>query len=155
MFEEISEFDNPRQSLEEFLLQVKRLLVAIAFEEYLARFQSPEGEGLRFEGEDLALYQNALHEYMDSREFERLLLLVSEIPSYVLEAHGLQGQQLLLKRHGVRRNEQRFLARPGGRIFRKFFQTIDVLLDSILAAVPAGTALSELKDFAGLLPDDE
>ena len=79
-------------------------------------------------------------EYLESNEFERLLELVRQLTGERLTRHGLSGDQLQMKREMVRVRERRFFERPGARMFRRFVQAIDVVLESILSATGAGTA---------------
>lgn len=151
MFEEMPFHDDDRGALADFVARVFDLIAAIAYDEYFERFDYP-GDPIRFEDDDLALYRAAVDEFRDSGYLDRLFGLIAEMSTDVIVLHGLGGRQLQAKRVMVQRGEQRFLARPSGRLFRRFLQGIDVLLDSLLSAVPAGTALSELKDMAGLLP---
>ena len=150
MFEEIIQYDDDRDALVDFLIQVKRFIWAVAFDRYL-----DQHEWASFEGDDLKLFQDAALEYRESGNFELIIARVRQMSDRRLALHGLTARQLFAKRTMIRRSEQRFLDRPSGRLFRRFLQAVDVLLDSILNAVPAGTALSELKDMAGLLPKTE
>ena len=152
MFEDVGEFEDSRESLVEFLFQVKQLLIHIAFERYFERIEWRPGQGLSFEERHLALYQDAMREYMDSGRFEILINNVREMDGEALVAGGLGGAQLLVKREAVRVTERRFLANPVRGLFRRLLQAVDVLLKSILDATGAGSALEELKEVAGLLP---
>ncbi|HEY1145650.1 MAG TPA: hypothetical protein VGE84_04850, partial [Allosphingosinicella sp.] len=111
-----------------------------------------DDDSLVFEDVHLELYRRAVGAYLESGEYDRLLALVHQLAGESLTRHGLFGDQLRMKREMVRVSERRFLDRPGARLFRRFVQAIDVLLESILSATGAGSALSELKEAAGLLP---
>lgn len=150
MFEEIIQREDDREALVDFLIQVKRFIWSIAFDHYLDQY-----EWASFEDDDLTVFQEAALEYRESGNFELLISRVIQMSDRRLALHGLTTRQLFAKRTMIRRGEQRFLDRPSGRLFRRLLQAVDVLLDSILNAVPAGTALSELKDMAGLLPKTE
>lgn len=152
MFEEIGDYEDSRESLLEFLVQVKRLLIEIAFERYFDRLEWLPHRGLILEERHGELYRAALREYMDSRRFEMLLGAVRELDDERITASGLSGAQLFVKRETVRVTERRFLARPTAGLFRRFLQAVDNLLKSILDATGAGSALEELKEVAGLLP---
>ena len=152
MFEEIGQYADERESLAEFLSQLKQLLLHIAFERYFERFAYPADDGLVLAPLPGAHYQRALSEYLGSGEYERLLDLVRALAAAQMTRHGLAGAQLGIKRETIRLTEQRFVAHPSGRLFRRLLQALDVLLDSILAATGGGSALKELKDTAGLLP---
>ena len=153
MFEEIGAYENSRDSIEEFLTQVKRLLIYIAFEGYLESIRWRGTQGLVLQGRHLELYREAMREYIGSRGFETLLEAVRGMPEESLVAGGLSGAQLFVKRETVRVVERRFLRNPTAGLFRRFLQAIDTLLKSILDATGAGSALEELKEIAGLLPE--
>jgi hypothetical protein len=61
--------------------------------------------------------------------------------------HGLNGQQLRFKLAVIRFFHQRYIAIGGRRLLKKLLDIIDDLLDSILEAIGAGGAISEIKDF--------
>jgi hypothetical protein len=153
MFEEIGHFDDSRDSLVEFLGQVKQFIMQIAFERYLYRVNWRSERALVFDAEHLRLYADAVREYRDSGRFETLLEAVRDLSDDAIEAGGLGGAQLFLKRETVRVSERRFLARPFRGLFKRLLEAIDVLLKSIIGATGAGSALEELKDLAGLLPE--
>jgi hypothetical protein len=155
MFEEISDFQDSRDSLAEFLMQVKQLLIFIAFEGYLDRIEWRPARGLALRGRHLELYRDAMREYMDSERFEALLEAVRGLEDERIVASGLSGAQLFVKRETVRVSERRFLRSPTAGLFRRFLQAADNLLKSILDATGAGSALEELKEVAGLLPEPQ
>jgi len=152
MFENVGQFEDERDALEQFILHTKQFLLHIAFEHYFEKFTYSDGDAILFEPLHRAQYQRALSEYMGSGELERLIRQVHGLTQAQLAHHGLTGAQLGIKREIVRLSEQRFAAQPSGRLFRRLLKAVDLLLDSILAAAGGSTALRELKEAAGLLP---
>ncbi|WP_116131221.1 hypothetical protein [Tropicimonas sp. IMCC34043] len=88
---------------------------------------------------------------------ERLPVHASEVETKILELtddqiqrHGLAGPELTFKFAVI---DEAYLAGRGGWSFfgwRRLIDALDVLLNSILSATGAGTAISEIKDYIGL-----
>lgn len=80
------------------------------------------------------------------QEFDRVATEVAELGPGQLRAHGLHGAQLRFKMATVAHWSSRILL-PGSRpLIRRILDAIDTLLDSIIEAIPGGTAAKELKD---------
>lgn len=153
MFEVINEHEDPRESLVEFLFQVKSFLIRIAFERYFESIQWRSWRQVYVPQGLLENYRLAISEYRESGQFELLIEAVRGLDEGALSRGGLSGAQLFLKRETVRVKERRFLRWPRLGIFRRMVQAIDVPLGSILDAAGVGSALEELKEIAGLLPE--
>ncbi len=67
-----------------------------------------------------------------------------------IRAHGLAGAQLRFKLNVINRHFLNPARGFGAAGFRKLLEALDVLLESLLSAIPAGTAVSEMKDYIGL-----
>ena len=78
--------------------------------------------------------------------FDALGDAVSGLNSDQVQSHGLAGHQLDFKLATVRHWAGRFHDDPDVGILRRLLDAIDNLLDSLLDAIGAGSALSELKD---------
>lgn len=68
------------------------------------------------------------------------------LPADRILNHGLAGAQLDFKLATVRYWANRFQGNVAGFVFRRLLDSIDTLLDSLLAAMGVGSSLTELKD---------
>ena len=79
--------------------------------------------------------------------FDELPEAVAALHPRQVVLHGLAGAQLRFKLATVRYWAERFLGDGGnGFVLRRLLDSIDTLLDSLLAATGAGSSLKELKD---------
>ena len=99
-----------------------------------------------------SLFAAELHEPMRRAwdeavtEFAAVERGVSDLPADQIARSGLGGAQLRFKLAAVAWRTRLFRNRPASGLLRRLLDAIDTLLDSILAAVPGGTAVSEIKD---------
>ena len=107
-------------------------------------------EGQEYRG----LFADDLHRDMEAAwndavagfgEFPRA---VAALQPEEVDRHGLAGPQLRFKLATVRYWTERFQGggENAGFVLRRLLDAIDTLLDSLLAAVGAGSSLKELKD---------
>jgi hypothetical protein len=127
-----------REKLREFLVWLREFLGELV------------ETGRAFDEEDLfyvrlrAPMQEAWREAQP--EYDRVLASLPDTSDTELIRHGLGGFQLTFKLETIRelfRSVKRAASRRG---VRRLLEAIDTLLDSILSATNAGSALSELKD---------
>jgi|SRR6185295_290092 len=64
----------------------------------------------------------------------------------VLQEHGLEGAQLKFKFLTVKKRFQEFWERGGREVLKWLLEAIDNVLDSILDAIGAGSAVKEIKE---------
>lgn len=79
--------------------------------------------------------------------FERVVKSIAELDDERIDRHGLKGAQLSFKLQAVSRRNRTFVVRGGVTAFHRIIKSIDTLLESILSATSAGTAISEIKDY--------
>jgi hypothetical protein len=139
---------NERERIQQFLNDVYRLLADI-----VETGQDPKGNRLMSDPDVLREVRAAWAE--SGQYFESAHNSVAEVPERRLHAHGLYGNQLGAKFTVTGRHWTRFLSKGGGRLFRKLIDVIDDLLDSILQALGASGAISELKDLVKNATDED
>lgn len=138
--------DNPRNVLEEFIEDVVRFLRMVAFND------EPNWKPI-FRESLIGPMQAATEglNYHSDRARKQIRVLGED----QIRDHGLSGNELRFKlavindAYGASGGIWTF---PG---WRRLIEAIDVLLESILAATGAGTAVSEVKDYIGLSVVDE
>ena len=137
-----------RERIQQFLNDVRALLAAV-----IETGQDPRGNRLIRDPDVLREVRAA---WADSRQyFEAAHRAVAEAPDQRLREHGLYGNQIGAKFTVTGRHWTRFMNIGGGRLFRKLIDVIDDLLDSILQAIGASGAISEIKDLVKNATDDE
>jgi len=139
---------NERERIQQFLNDVYQLLGDV-----IEAGHDPKGNTLISDRDVLREVRAA---WADSGQyFESAHRAVREVPERRLHEHGLYGNQLGAKFTVTGRHWTRFLSRGGGRLFRRLIEVIDDLLDSILQALGASGAISELKDLVKNATDEE
>ncbi len=99
-----------------------------------------------FEQDQIAFLAEVLEEMEEDGHFEQLHELVSNIDFAMVNAHGLYGSQLRWKLSNINFSFTRYIEQRSAALFDRLLSSIDALLDSILAAVPGGSAVKELKE---------
>ncbi|MCB1925512.1 MAG: hypothetical protein KDJ27_17515 [Gammaproteobacteria bacterium] len=99
-----------------------------------------------FEAEQIAYFEEALEEMEGDDHFENLHELVSAMDPRQAFVHGLYGSQARWKYFNINFSLTRFLEQRTAALFERLLSSIDALLDSILGAVPGGSAVKELKE---------
>lgn len=135
----------PRAELVTFVHRVQEFL-----DELVDSNRDPFGNPL-FYPELLELMRGAWGE--GRPEVERVAILIRNAPLDRLGQHGLTGRQLRFKL-GVIGHFNRLYISTGKSYLRKLLEVVDILLKSILEAVGAGGALSELKEYIEKSLDD-
>lgn len=126
------------QKLAEFIRWVEAFLT-----ELVESARSPTGTSL-FAEELLGQMRSAWDDA--GPEFNRLAEATVSIPEGAVRDHGLSGNQLMFKLATVSRLSGLFRRFGTTSILRRLLNAIDTLLNSILSAVPGGSAASEIKD---------
>lgn len=144
--------DNPsldeRERIQQFLKDVQALLAGV-----VETGEDTNGNRLIRDADVLREVRAA---WTDSGQyFQDAHTSVADVPNRRLREHGLYGNQLGAKFTVTGRHWKRFVNIGGGRLFRKLVDVIDDLLDSILQAVGASGAISEIKDLVKNATDDE
>jgi hypothetical protein len=139
---------NERERIQQFLSDVYRLLADV-----VETGRDPNGNTLI---SDRDVQRELRAAWADSGQyFESVHSVVAEVSERSLQEHGLYGNQLGAKFTVTGRHWTRFLSKGGGRLFRKLIEVIDDLLDSILQALGASGAISELKDLVKNATDED
>lgn len=89
--------------------------------------------------------------HLPLEDFHRGIMALSESK---LVSHGLHGTQLkyklaVISHHADAPNQRRII----GSVGRRLIEAIDVLLDSLISALGAGTAVKEIKDMLSAQQD--
>ena len=100
MFENVGQFEDERDALEQFILHTKQFLLHIAFEHYFEKFTYSDGDAILFEPLHRAQYQRALSEYMGSGELERLIRQVAQVQNDLPQLSSLDLSLVLAGAHG-------------------------------------------------------
>ncbi|MBD7923166.1 hypothetical protein [Xanthomonas bonasiae] len=91
--------------------------------------------------------EEAWLELKEHQPLNEVISLISKAPDAKLQAHGLTGTQLRYKLSVLQDLAKRMRrVKFPGRFRPKLVDAIDTILDSLLSAVGAGTALKEIKD---------
>lgn len=99
-----------------------------------------------FEMEQIAFFPEALSEVQRDQHFNRLQNLVAEASVGAISQHGLYGAQLRWKLSNINFHFVRFIEQRSASLLDRLLSSIDTLLDSLLDAVPGGSAVKELKE---------
>lgn len=103
------------------------------------------GEPL-FHAEQIEFLPRVLGEMDRDKHFVRLHEAVAAADPQELERHGLYGAQLKWKLSNINFSLTRFLEQRTAGLLDRLLDSIDALLDSLLGAVPGGSAVKELKE---------
>lgn len=137
--------------LEEFVMQLERLLKSLVFHEKYSNLFYPDM---------LPQMRDAWLEV--EPRFLEYTVMVSKVKPEVLKLHGLTGHQLRFKFDAINFIASRFFKHffNGNNIsitrkwLKKLLEIIDKLFRSLLTAVPGGGAIEEFKDITeSLIPD--
>ena len=91
--------------------------------------------------------KEAWRELKKHQPLDEFVSLIAKAPDTKLRAHGLTGAQLNYKLSVLKDLTERMRrVKFPGRFRAKLVDAIDTILDSLLSAVGAGTALKEIKD---------
>lgn len=96
--------------------------------------------------EQIRFLPDVLDEMDSDEHFIRLRELVQLMENTSILEHGLYGLQLKWKLSNINFSLRRFMEQRTAALFDRLLSSIDALLDSILAAVPGGSAVKELKE---------
>ena len=128
----------------------------VEFIDWLAQFfeevkantgeMNDQAGGPLFEAEQIAYFEEALEEVHDDGHFSDLRSLVKKMSPANARAHGLYGAQLRWKLFNINHSFEGFVRQRTAALFERLLSSIDALLDSILGAVPGGSAVRELKE---------
>ena len=99
-----------------------------------------------FEDDQIRFLPDVLDEMKEEEHFDRLVELVKKIENVSIREHGLHGLQLKWKLSNINFSLRRFIEQRTAAMFDRLLSSIDALLDSILGAVPGGSAVKELKE---------
>lgn len=150
------EFDSnsaDNELLERFVFSVKLMLVTIVNQGYQSLVE--ERTSLRIDPELVASARDALSEFVEQEQFERVLTALRAAERDILSLHGLTGAQLRFKLSGIESKERRFRLIPWIWSLRRLFDAVDNFLKSILTAIGASEAMNELKDAIFAATEDE
>ena len=139
-FPEFRAGDDARKALISFLYAVHDFL-----DELVQSNRDLHGRPLFLE-QLLDAMRQAWQEVNQQEHFPRVANGIGNLSDEQLHNHGLSGRQLTFKLSVIRFFHGRYLS-AGKGILRKFLNIIDDLLKSVLEAVGAGGAISEIKDF--------
>jgi hypothetical protein len=132
--------DNPVPALIAFIRELE-----IFLDELVETNTDPLGHSLFWP----PLYREMRPAWEEARQagyFNSVIESVENISNGEIRRHGLHGQQLRFKLAVVRFYYAQYIS-VGKRVLKKLLSIIDDLLKSILDAVGAGGAISEIKDF--------
>ena len=91
-------------------------------------------------------WEEALPLFPDLMDAIRSTDRPSRLSNEAIVSHGLWGAQLRFKLSVIRYLHDRYLA-SGKRTLRRLLEAIDTLLGSILAALPYGEGIKEIKEY--------
>ena len=121
--------------LEDFLMQLQENL------DEVDQYGNP-----LFEREQIGFMSEALTEIRHDKHFEHLQASVAEADIGALWRHGLYGSQLRWKLFNINFSFRRFIEGHSAELLDRLLSSIDALLESLLGAVPGGSAIKELKE---------
>jgi hypothetical protein len=99
-----------------------------------------------FNAAQIEFLPGVLAEMGQDKHFSRLREAVANADPQALEQHGLYGAQLRWKLSNINFSLARFIEQPTSVLFHRLLDSIDALLDSLVGAVPGGSAVKELKE---------
>lgn len=102
--------------------------------------------GPLFNESQIRFLEEVLEEMENDAHFASLQALVSNMDPNKAFVHGLYGSQLRWKLSNINFSLTGFLEQRTAALFDRLLSSIDALLDSILGAIPGGTAVKELKE---------
>ena len=132
------QFEESKQRLLEFVEQTTGLLDDLHKDKKLFTDLMPT--------QDYTLSKNAWIELSQSTYLPTLKNKIKNAKRPALFNAGLYGNQLQLKLFTVSDRFSEWIKQKKASKLKPLFETIDVLLDSLLSAVGGGTALKEIKD---------
>jgi hypothetical protein len=111
------------------------------------RFDTDEvAGGPLFHATQIEFLPEVLAEMERDGHFQRLMEAAAAADPKALFAHGLYGAQLSWKFSNINFSLTRFIEERSAALFDRLLDSIDALLDSLLGAVPGGSAVKELKE---------
>lgn len=111
------------------------------------RFDTDEAAGgPLFHASQIEFLPEVLAEMDRDGHFRRLREAVAGADPRELFAHGLYGTQLSWKLSNINFSLTRFLEERSAALLERLLDSVDALLDSLLGAVPGGSAVKELKE---------
>jgi hypothetical protein len=99
-----------------------------------------------FEEEQIAHFPEAFSDVNRDQLFQILDELIQQANPDTIIKHGLYGAQLNWKLSNINFHFKRFIENRTASLLDRLLSSIDTLLDSILDAVPGGSAIKELKE---------
>jgi len=99
-----------------------------------------------FESQQIGYLSEVLEEVDEDQHFNQLHELVSNMDPRMAHAHGLYGSQFRWKISNINFSFARYIEQRSAALFERLLSSIDALLDSILGAVPGGSAIKEVKE---------
>ena len=102
--------------------------------------------GPLFNESQIGFLDEVLEELENDAHFASLQALVSNMNPNEAFMHGLYNAQLRWKLSNINFSLTGFLEQRTAALFDRLLSSIDALLDSILGAIPGGSAVKELKE---------
>lgn len=99
-----------------------------------------------FESEQISYLTEVVEEIDENQHFNQLYELVENMDPSMAHAHGLYGSQFRWKISNINFSFTRYIEQRSAVFFERLLSSIDALLDSVLGAVPGGSAIKELKE---------
>jgi hypothetical protein len=96
--------------------------------------------------DQIDLFPEAFAEVNKDQLFPILDQLIQQADPDTIIKHGLYGAQLKWKLSNINFHFSRFIENRKASLLDRLLSSIDTLLDSILDAVPGGSAIKELKE---------
>lgn len=136
----------PREAIE-FLVQFVEWLEGFFYEVAENRFDDDEAAGgPLFHATQIEFLPEVLAEMDRDGHFKRLREAIAGADPQALHAHGLYGAQLSWKLSNINFSLTRFIEERSASLLERLLDSVDALLDSVLGAVPGGSAVKELKE---------
>lgn len=133
--------ENPKEALKQFIEDLVKFLNQVvegSEEKWRPRFRA-----------ELVAPMRAAREVLDSHADE-IIEKLKKLEDSQINDHGLHGVELEFKFAVIDDAYNAADSATGYAGWWRLIKSLDVLLESILAATKAGTAVSELKDYIGL-----
>jgi hypothetical protein len=133
--------DESRKYLADFIFWLKDFFLEVE-----GNMNEMTDSGPLFEREQIEFFPHAFREVAGNGHFHRAHEMIFSASTQTIEDHGLYGNQLNWKLFNINFSFRRYLQGRSAALFEKLLTCIDTLLDSILSAIPLGSAIKELKE---------